>query len=179
MTLLTKNLIEKYLFINAETGEVKWKKNPKNQSSDGLAGSIGCDGYRELKLEGKRYKIHRLIWLYCMGSFPQKRLDHINGNRSDNRISNLREVTQGENCRNREIRKGYYLDNGRYKAQICLNGKQKHLGRYDTPEEARQAYLKAKVKVHGEEFSQRALNSENCDYSDLTESLNRLDRVSA
>ena len=77
-------------------------------------------------------------------------IDHINGNRSDNRILNLREVTYQENHFNRTAVKGYsyHKPNNKYVARIKANGKQIHLGYFDKPEEARACYLENKEKYH-------------------------------
>jgi hypothetical protein len=85
-------------------------------------------------------------------------LDHINGDKLDNRIANLRLSTNAENSRNRPATrrnstgyKGVYLDSytGRWKAQINVDGKNRNLGRFDTPEEAHAAYREAAEQWHG------------------------------
>ena len=74
-------------------------------------------------------------------------IDHIDNEPTNNHISNLRNVTQQENQFNRTC-KGYYFDRGKYVAQIYLNGKQIYIGRYDTEDDARQAYLNKKEELH-------------------------------
>jgi len=70
-------------------------------------GSIDRHGYYRTKIEYKTYSLHRLAWLYVYGSFPANHIDHINGRKTDNRICNLRNVTQAENIQNqREAQKG-------------------------------------------------------------------------
>ena len=90
----------------------------------------------------KLTKLHRLIAQMLIpnpDNLPQ--VDHINGKRDDNRIENLRWVTNQQNSWNRN-NKGYsQIKNGRFQAKIKINGKTTHIGCYDTPEEARQAYL--------------------------------------
>ena len=77
-----------------------------------------------------------------------QQIDHIDRNRINNHINNLRIVTPQQNCFNRNA-KGYYLDkHNKYVAQIKLNRKIKHLGYYDTEEEAHNAYLEAKKIYH-------------------------------
>lgn len=61
-------------------------------------------GYSAISISGKLYLTHRLVWLYANGEFPSGEIDHINGNRSDNRICNLRDVTRHENCKNQKMR---------------------------------------------------------------------------
>ncbi len=99
----------------------------------------------------KRYNLsgHHFAWLWMNGNVEINQIDHINRNKADNRICNLRNVTQQVNQWNRNG-KGYYFNKAqkKYHAQIRLNNKRLYLGLYDTPEEARQAYLNAKPKYH-------------------------------
>ena len=92
---------------------------------------------------------HHYAYFMTYGNVDFTMLDHINRDRSDNRICNLRIVTHQENCFNNNY-KGYSWDINRnkWKSQIRIDGKSIHLGRYDTEEEARQAYLIAKEKYH-------------------------------
>jgi hypothetical protein len=91
---------------------------------------------------------HQFAFYMTYGFIP-KYIDHINRNRADNRIINLREVTNQENCFNQKA-KGYYWSkkHKKWRGQIVLNGKKAHLGLFDTEEEARQAYLQAKEIYH-------------------------------
>ena len=102
------------------------------------------------KKDNKRYMIkhHQFIW-YWVNKEIVDCIDHINGVRDDNRIENLRSVTNQQNCFNKKETKGYYLNkkNGKYKAVIMLNGKIKHIGLFNTEQEAHQAYSDAK-KIH-------------------------------
>ncbi|WP_162997615.1 HNH endonuclease [Pseudomonas sp. LTJR-52] len=68
------------------------------------AGSFDTYGYLIIKIKGRQYKAHRLCWLYVHGVMPDGNIDHINGIRSDNRIANLRVVSQADNCRNSTIK---------------------------------------------------------------------------
>ena len=110
-------------------------------------------GYKRLQLyaECKIYVLlqHQFAWYFVHGYCP-KEIDHINGIRNDNRICNLRSVTPQQNQWNRNTAKGYYFNkrSKKYKAQIAINTKRIHLGLYDTPEQAREAYLQAKEKYH-------------------------------
>jgi hypothetical protein len=114
------------------------------------------EGYIRISIDNKLYPLHRVI-AFCFGKLEQmeaiddtNRVDHINGIRSDNRIENLRQVTNQQNQWNQTKAKGYYWNKPtkKWKAQIYLNGKQIHLGSYDTEEEARVAYLRAKEIHH-------------------------------
>ena len=105
-----------------------------------------------IKINNKIYEIraHRLCWFLYYGKVPKNFIDHINGSRDDNRITNLRDVTNQENQFNQTKARGYRLDkrSGKYKARICLNKKEIHLGYFSTEQEAKEAYLQAKIKYH-------------------------------
>ena len=116
-------------------------------------------GYILASIDYKIYKLHRLIWLWHFGNFPRNHIDHIDGNPSNNRIENLREATNAHNMQNqRKARRnnklgfqGVYQVNGKFRSVLTTNGKTKHLGYFNTPEEAHVSYLAEKRKTH--EFS--------------------------
>ncbi len=109
-------------------------------------------GYLKIILykEKKQYDLfqHHFAW-YCINKEVVDCLDHINQNRIDNRIINLRSVTNQENRFNSKA-KGYCWDKGsnKWMTQIMINNKQIYLGRYNTEEEARKSYLQAKEIYH-------------------------------
>lgn len=109
-------------------------------------------GYIILRLlNNKYYKLfgHQFAWYYVNKECVDY-LDHINGIKDDNRINNLRSITNQENQWNQKKAKGYSWDKQRNKwaSRITVNKKIIHLGRFDTEEEARQSYLNAKEKYH-------------------------------
>lgn len=116
-------------------------------------------GYCLASVDYTTYKLHRLIWLWHYGKFPENHLDHIDGNPSNNKIENLREATDAQNIQNQRRPRannklgfqGVYKVKNRYRAVVTTNGKGKHIGYFSTPEEAHKAYVLAKRKVH--EFS--------------------------
>ncbi len=121
------------------------------------AGTKDKDGYLEIKIGQKRYKAHRLAWLYVYGHFPKAQIDHVNGDVADNRIANLREATNSENncnrgplSRNRLGLKGVRKHGNRFQALICKNGKQTLIGSFETKEEANHAYRNAARTLHGD-----------------------------
>ena len=140
------------------TGKLYWKKAPSNRCKVGEeAGTLNDNGYRIVYFNGARHRGHRLIWLMHTGSFPTLQIDHINGIRDDNRIENLREVTNRENSYNLKKPRSFgtsgYLGVtktpcNRYMAQIVADGRYYYLGNHATPEEAHAAYLEAKRKLH-------------------------------
>ena len=114
------------------------------------SGGKTTDGYRAVKVNGKQQQTHRLIWIMHNGDIPKKKfIDHKNGIKTDNRIDNLRLVTNQENAFNTSA-KGYYWKKATSKwcAKICVDGVQKWLGSFDLEEDAAQAYLVAKEKYH-------------------------------
>jgi hypothetical protein len=113
-------------------------------------GSINRDGYSIFMIDYRLYAAHRVAWVWMTGRWPTHQVDHINGQRADNRWVNLREATQSQNLMNckRQSRntsgyKGVFLDNGRWRSVIQFEKKTKYLGSYSTPQEAHEAYCKA------------------------------------
>ena len=116
-----------------------------------------AEGYCRVSFDSERYLAHRVVWLYVHGKWPELDIDHINGNKSDNRLDNLREVDRSTNLQNLHVAKksnktgllGVYLHTqGRYVARIQINGKGRYIGIFDCPKEAHEAYLVEKRKLH-------------------------------
>ena len=114
--------------------------------------------YPVIKISGTLYRSHRLAWLYVHGTWPRYEIDHINGDREDFRLSNLRDVSHAANMHNRvnpnkNNRSGFlgvswHKPCKKWEAAIRVADKKVLLGRFDTPEEAARAYLKAKQTHH-------------------------------
>ena len=110
-------------------------------------------GYIDIKLtigiDNKRLNLmaHQFGY-YCVYKKVVDIIDHIDGDKSNNKIDNLREVTNQQNAFNNKMAKGYTYDRGKYRACIVINAKKIYLGSFDTSEEARQAYLDAKKIYH-------------------------------
>jgi len=139
----TKEFLDEHCEFSEEHKTLVWKKKPSNRAVIGQpVGSLTKGGY----WRSKNQLVHRLIWLMSYGEIPEEDIDHINGNRSDNRLENLREVSRMENLWNRHNVKGYIFNPStrKYQARICHNYKRIHIGVFDTPEEATAAYMKAK-----------------------------------
>ncbi|ACE75796.1 P56 [Xanthomonas phage phiL7] len=154
---LTQELLQETLDYIPETGELTWRVNKGPRARVGMrAGSVNGRGYCQVLLYGKHYLVHRLAWLYVHGRWPADKVDHIDGNPSNNKLSNLRECTQLENQQNRAPQKqkrsglphGVTMSHGKYGAKITTDGKPKWLGTFETQELAHAAYLAAKAELH-------------------------------
>lgn len=144
--ILNQELMQTLFNYNEETGFLTWKKSTGPRGIIGNpVGTINYHGYYSVGLFGKKYKVHRLIWLYVYGYIPENDLDHINGFKLDNRISNLREVSNQCNIRNSKKYKnnnsnitGISFDKKlcRWTSWITINKKNYFLGRYLDYDEA-------------------------------------------
>ena len=115
-------------------------------------------GYRMISIDGNNYCSHKLVWFYINGVWPSGQIDHINQNKSDDRIEHLRPATRSQNGCNskgrskRGLPKWVRKHGNGFQAQLKFNGKQIPLGTFSTPEEAHEV-AKAKAKeLHGEFF---------------------------
>jgi len=125
-----------------------------------VAGGMYSRGYFMVSIYSKKYLVHRMIFLYHHGYLTSgMELDHIDGNPRNNRIENLREVTKSQNIQNSKIRsdnksgvKGVSWDksHSKWKAEMRMKGKMKHLGRYTTLEEAEAVAIAARNEYHGD-----------------------------
>lgn len=155
--MLEHELLTSLLVYNSENGLFFWRVHGKGKQQNRPVGSTSTNGYRQITINYKMYLAHRLAWFYLYGSFPNGFIDHINGNKQDNRIENLRIVSHIGNCQNQRKATsrsktgliGVCSDvNNRYRARIRVNGKDFHLGVYSSPEEAHEIYKKAKRLFH-------------------------------
>ena len=111
-------------------------------------------GYVAIRLDDTLYTAHRLAWLYVNGEWPAEQIDHINRDRADNSITNLRSVTNAENAQNQRARAnksgfaGVRKENNKWLAEIKVNYKPIRIGLFETPEAAHEAYVAAKRKFH-------------------------------
>lgn len=156
---LTLNELKQHLEYDAANG-CFYRKTSNNQHKVGeLAGNKRKNGYSIVKVCKTNILIHRLVWLFEHGEWPKECLDHIDGDKSNNRIQNLREATYAQNRVNTGVQvnnllglKGVQLhtQSGKYRARITWNGKKRSLGLYYTPEEAHAAYVEAAKQLHKE-----------------------------
>ena len=157
-SLVTADRLRELLSYDAETGVFVWLVDKSNRVRAGMKlGVRRGDGYVVCKVDGRRYYVHRLAWFYVHGQWPCDTIDHINGNPSDNRIANLRDVTRSVNAQNlqRAPRSnkasgllGVGAKGNRWQAHIKVGGKAKHLGMFAASEDAHAAYVEAKRRLH-------------------------------
>jgi hypothetical protein len=148
------------LDYDKDTGAFVWLKptkfHPRMLGKE--AGSVAT-GYRMIRIDGQKYKAHRLAWLYVYGEIPALEIDHKNGNKLDNRIANLRLATNSQNQANKNRVSGKktpkgvrLLASGKYQARISFDGRLFCIGTYETESEAVSAYF-CKASEHYGEFA--------------------------
>jgi hypothetical protein len=160
-SLVTAARLRELLSYDQSNGAFVWLSNMKGPRKAGeTAGYLSSTtGYVFIKVDGVPYGAHRLAWLYVNGEHPAGHMDHMNRCRTDNRIVNLRVVTPAMNMQNRSVSKTRNSTGllgvgpckwklGKWRARIRVNGVQRELGVFDTPEEAHEAYLSAKRILH-------------------------------
>lgn len=154
--LITQERLKSLLTYDPDTGEFRWRVNRTGGVRAGdRAGSFDTERYLIMRVDGRYYRGHRLVWLYVHGQWPAYHIDHINGNPSDNRLVNLRDATPAQNgmnrrkdSRNKSGRTGvtWCVKSKKWRADIGQNGRILRLGRFDTLEAAVAARDKAERK---------------------------------
>lgn len=152
---LTAERLRELIHYDPDTGIFTRKIDRGGHKAGDIMGSSSHRGYKKIGVDKRRYFAHRLAWLYMYGEAPLV-IDHINGNTSDNRIANLRNIDQAGNLQNhtRMNRKntsgftGVTKKRNKWAAQLSLNNKHVFIGAYATKEEARAAYIEAKRILH-------------------------------
>lgn len=155
--MLTAEKIREALNYHPETGVFTWRKRISRKSIVGaVTGTQNGSGYLKIGIYGQRHYAHRLAWLYMTGSWPAEYIDHIDGDRSNNRWSNLREATHAQNMWNMKHDagasgfKGVVPNRKKWAARFKVDGELIHLGSFDTPKEAYAVYQAAVRNIRGE-----------------------------
>lgn len=155
--MLTQERLKEFWHYCQDTGNFTNIKARRGTRVGFVAGCIGNHGYRVIKVDGKTYLGHRLAWLYVHGEFPQNQIDHINRNRADNRLCNLRLATQFENMQNTQkpshnssghIGVSWERRRNKWRAHITKNGKMVAIGEFAYIEDAITARKAAEIKFH-------------------------------
>lgn len=155
--LISPERVREILHYDPETGIFTWLSD---RGTNRLAGrragyKRSTDGYWVICIEGRSYLAHRLAWAYVTGEWPENEIDHKNGLTDENAFANLREATHTQNMKNRK-RKSSFTGasrghrSSRWEARISVDGKTKHLGTFDTQEDAAKAYRAAANQHYGE-----------------------------
>lgn len=160
----TKQEIEEHLEYDKENG-CFYRKTSFNAISIGsIAGCKKANGYIYVGIFKKHIFCHRLVWFFEHGEWPTKVIDHIDGDKTNNKISNLRLATYSQSSMHRKVMKNsksqlkgviFLKRKNRYRAYIRCNNKRIHIGTYKTAEEAHAAYV-AKAKELHKEFMRAA-----------------------
>lgn len=146
---LTQERLKELLDYSPETGEFVWKVTKGSRAIAGeKAGKTPCGihGYVFIRIDRKAYRAHQLAWLYVHGYFPDTDIDHINRVRHDNRIANLRVVSRSLNALNNGAA-GFSRSRDKWRAYITVDGRQRHLGIFETEQEASYAHRRAKEQL--------------------------------
>jgi len=155
---ITQQRLKELFSYDKETGLFVRIKAISNTKIGDVLRKKDSKGHLQVRIDGKMYSVHRLVWLYVFGVFPSGQIDHINGIRSDNRFNNLRNVSKSINAQNihgarkdsktKLLGASFHKASGKYVSQISINKKIIHLGLFLTPEEAHQKYILAKRTLH-------------------------------
>lgn len=151
--------VKEFLSYDQNTGRFNWRTSRRRSKAGDIAGSMNAYGYVRIKIDGKAYFAHRLAWLFVYGEEPKGLIDHIDCDKTNNRISNLRVCNHSENKFNRPAPrtntsgvKGVSWSKrwGKWMAYISINNKSKKIGGFDSIEAAAEAYQKFAKELHGE-----------------------------
>jgi len=154
---LTHDRLTSLLNYDPNSGIFRWAVLHGTKSTPGkIAGTISDRGYRRIAIDGKIYKASRLAWFHVYGHWPNYCIDHINGQKDDDRLINLRDITGAANMQNQHRPQsrnlsgylGVSKQGNRYLAIIQVNRKARYLGSFGDPESAHAAYVDAKRQIH-------------------------------
>lgn len=160
--MVTWDELVSLLSYNEDTGVFTWLINTGSKKKGSRAGSTTVEGYCRITIKGTEYRLHRLAWFYIHKEWPPNVIDHINRDRADNRICNLRLATVQQNKYNMGLMStsttlmrgvSLYKRTGKYQAKIRIKGVRKHLGYFNTAEEASVVYEKFAKDNFGEFYS--------------------------
>ncbi len=156
-TDLSAEYLRELVNYDPDTGLFTWRIKPASRIKVGAP--IGCvidGGYLRVTINRNFYRLHRLAWLYVTGEWPRHDIDHIDGNPSNNAISNLRDVSRTINTQNKRGAMGHNKSSGllgvskpknKWRARITFDGIE-HTTYHQTKEEACAAYLASKRMHH-------------------------------
>ena len=157
--MLTQEYLKSILDYDCETGIFKWKvsNSPRVKIGD-ITGCLHHTGYLFIRINKKQYLAHRLAWLYVNGNWPKDMIDHIDGIRNNNKISNLRQASRTENQQNSKLSKrntsgikgiSWHKASKKWQVAFKINGKSKTFGYFNDLELAELVVNEARLKYHG------------------------------
>ena len=153
--VVTQRRLLELFHYNPDTGVFTWRCGRR---AGKRAGSNDGKGYRRTSADGREYRVSRLAWLYVHGRWPDEQMDHINGNKADDRMSNLRPATVHQQAANRHgankdnvtgIRGVYLTRYGKYQVRAKKDGKNFAGGSFATLEDAERASRELRVRLFG------------------------------
>jgi len=154
---ISRDKVLEYLSFDESTGRFHLRRKTNRWPAGWAIGTTDTRGHLQIAIEGKLYLAHRLAWLVTHGYWPEAGIDHIDGDKQNNRTNNLRLCNQSQNCANSKMPKtntvglkGVTRHGTRFRAQICVNRKKMHIGVYATAEEAHDAYVRTAKEFFGE-----------------------------
>lgn len=155
---LTSRRLGEVLSYEPESGLFFWRQRTSNRVKVGdIAGRANGNGYVRISIDGVSYYAHRLAWLAVHGEMPAGEIDHRDGNRSNNRLENLRPASHDQNSQNQPLRStntsgrhgvSWSAPHQKWAAYINLEGRKRHLGLFTDLDSAAKAYLEAKAQLH-------------------------------
>ncbi|MGK2884383.1 MAG: HNH endonuclease signature motif containing protein [Rhodococcus sp. (in: high G+C Gram-positive bacteria)] len=154
---LTQQRLQELLLYDTALGIFIWRVYRGPMAPAGkVAGSTCSGGHRQIAVDGKRYMLHRLAWLYVHGKWPEEDIDHRDRDKLNNVPSNLRDLSRSQNVQNRKEansnnttgRLGVGPCNGGFRARIAVDGELRHLGVFETIDAADEVYQNAKLRLH-------------------------------
>ncbi|AGH57034.1 HNH endonuclease [Vibrio phage VBP32] len=157
--MVNLSILREWLDYSPVTGEFHWKKSSGPLKAGTTAGKLKSNGYISIRLKGKDYYAHRLAWLFVHGTLPDnKMVDHINHNKTDNRIVNLRLATPTQNRQNSKalgssgVKNVYAHRHGNWIVRFKVDGKNKSFGIYSSLKKAKEVAEDQRKILH-EEFA--------------------------
>ena len=147
------------LTYDEQTGEMRWRINRGKRAAGQVVGSPSSSGHLQTWIDGDLYQVHRLAWLLYYGEWPALFLDHADGDRTNNKIANLRQASGSQNCANRatarkvhgSLKGAFYCKSSKHwKSSITKDGQARYLGCFKTEREAHDAYCLAAKQLHGD-----------------------------
>jgi len=154
-TAIIQDELRQLLSYDPRTGIFHWRVTRGRLARAGDVAGTPIQGRVHIKVKGRLYYAHRLAFLYMDGALPSDEVDHIDGDPSNNRWGNLRQCSHAENMQNKQVSKanksgllGVSKHGNAWQATIRVGKQHHHIGRFRTPEEAHQAYLEAKARIH-------------------------------